>query len=442
MGPGSQPSIRLRGLQYGVVAQLSAIGIINYMDRATLAVANPLIRQDMGLSVTQMGFLLSAFPLTYALAQLPLGLVIDRLGSRLLLGFGLVVWSLAQCLAGFAGSTSQFWALRFMLGVGEAPTLPSSTKVVRLWFPLRARGTPVGIFTGANHLGQAIAAPFLTVLMVTMGWRWMFIIMGGAGFVSAAAWFLFYRDPANACLGSADHAHLADGEQLREVEAMTFALWQRLFAFRTSWGLFLGVFASSYMGTIYATWLPGYMEIQHHLTVGRTGLIVTIPYACSVVGSVFAGWASDRLARRGVSPLDSGRIPFVVGLVGMALFTALTAKTEGLAMATLWLSCAMFFSQLSGSCSWIAASAAVPGRCVGSFGGIQNCFGYLGGAIAPALTGYAVGITGSFTAPLLVGAAISLVGAALYWFVPHGPITAEELEAGLPFPPSIARPFA
>jgi sugar phosphate permease len=427
MTTDTKPSARLRGLQYGVVAQLSVIGIINYMDRATLAIANPLIRQDMGLSVTQMGFLLSAFPLTYALAQLPLGLVIDRLGSRLLLGLGLVTWSVAQCLAGFAGSAGQLWALRFLLGIGEAPTLPSSTKVVRRWYPPRNRGTPVGIFTGANHLGQAIAAPFLTLLMVGLGWRWMFIIMGLAGFVSALAWFVFYRDPADAGLAPADHAHLAEGETLREVRVMTFALWRRLFHFRTSWGLFLGVFASSYMGTVYATWLPGYMEIEHHLSIAKTGMIVTIPYACSVVGSLFAGWLSDRLARRGVSPLDSGRIPFVIGLVGMAVFTALTAQAGGLVVATLWLSCAMFFSQLSGSCSWIAASAAVPGSCLGSFGGIQNCFGYIGGAIAPALTGYAVQATGSFTTPLLLGAAISLVGAAIYWIVPRGPITAEDL---------------
>ena len=310
--------------------------------------------------------------------QLPLRLFIDRLGSRLLLGTGLVVWSLAQLGAGLSASVGQLWAFRFLLGVGEAPTLPSSTKAVRRWFPPRQRGTPVGIFTGANHLGQVLAAPVLTGLMLALGWRWMFVIMALAGLAAAFAWFLFYRDPDEAGLAPEERAALLEGETLHDVRTMTFALWRRLFAFRTSWGLFLGVFASSYMGNIYATWLPGYMEIQHGLSVGKTGLIVTIPYACSVVGSVFAGWSSDRLARRGVSPLDSGRIPFVAGLVGMAMFTALTASTADLGWATLWLSCAMFLSQLSGSCSWIAASAAVPGNCLGSFGGIQNCLGYIG----------------------------------------------------------------
>lgn len=124
----TEPSARLRHLQYAVVAQLSVIGIINYMDRVTLSIANPPVRHDMGLSVSEMGLLLSAFPLTYALAQLPLGLIIDRLGSRLLLGSGLAVWSFAQCLGGFAGNASQLWASRLLLGMGEAPTLPSSTR--------------------------------------------------------------------------------------------------------------------------------------------------------------------------------------------------------------------------------------------------------------------------------------------------------------------------
>lgn len=133
--------------------------------------------------------------LTHALAQLPLGLTIDRLGSRLLLGLRLAVSSPARCFGGRAGGASQLWAAGFLLGIGEVPTLPSSTKVVRRWYTPSERGTPFGIFTGANHLGRAIAAPFLTLLMVVLGWRWMFIIVGPAGFLSAAAWFAFDPRP-------------------------------------------------------------------------------------------------------------------------------------------------------------------------------------------------------------------------------------------------------
>jgi len=427
----TRPSARLRAIQYGVVAQISMICLINYMDRTTLAIANPAIRHDMGLSLSQMGLLLSAFPLTYALAQLPLGPVIDRLGSRLLLGTGLAVWSLAQGLAGIAGGAAQLWACRIMLGVGEAPTIPSCTKVVRRWFNVRERGKPVGVFTGANHLGQAIAAPVLTLIMAALGWRWMFAIMGILGLICVVLWFAIYRDPDDAALSESDRAHLVEGDTMHDAPPMNVAQWRHLFAFRTSWGLFLGVFGSGYMSGIYATWLPAYLEIERHLSVRQAGMMAAIPFTLAVVGSLFAGWAADVLGRRGVSPLNSGRIVFVTGLVGLAVFTLLTAQAAGVVMAVVWLSTAMFFSQLSGSCSWVAASAAVPENCLGSFGGIQNCFNYVGGAIAPAVTGIAVELTGSFVMPLVLGAAIALLAAAVYWFLPTGPISAEDV-AGEP----------
>jgi MFS family permease len=424
-----RPSARLRWVQWGVVTQISVICMINYMDRTTLAVANPAIRHDMGLSLTQMGLLLSAFPLTYALSQLPLGPIIDRLGSRLLLGTGLAVWSVAQGLAGLSGSAGQLWFGRIMLGIGEGPTIPSCTKVVRRWFTVAERGKPVGIFTGANHLGQVIAAPVLTLLMISLGWRWMFGIMGIAGLLCVLLWFTTYRDPGHAGLSESDLAHLAEGETLHDAPPMNVRQWGRLYTFRTSWGMWLGVFGYGYMSGIYASWLPAYLEHERHMSIAQAGMVAAIPFALSVVGSVFAGWAADVLGHRGFSPLNRGRVVFVVGLVGLAVFTMLTAVADGVVLALVWLSTAMFFSQLSGSCSWVAASAAVPENCVGSFGGIQNCFNYTGGAIAAAVTGAAVDVTGSFVMPLVVGATISVVAAVIYWFVPTGPIRAEDISA-------------
>ena len=423
----SPASARLRMIQYGVVAQISVICMINYIDRTTLAIANPVIRSEMGLSLSQMGLLLSAFPLTYALSQLPLGPIIDRFGSRLLLGTGLAIWSAAQGLAGLAASPAHLWACRFLLGVGEAPSIPSCTKVVRRWFTVSERGKPVGIFTGANHLGQVIAAPLLTVMMVIMGWRWMFIIMGILGLICVIVWFSCYRDPADANLSESDKAHLAEGETLHDAPPMNFSQWRHLYTFRTSWGIWLGVFCSGYMSGIYATWLPAYLELERHMSIKQAGMIAAIPFALSVIGSLFAGWAADALGHRGVTPLNRGRIVFVTGLVGLGLFTVLAAQSNSTVAALTWISTAMFFAQLAGSCSWVSASAAVPENCLGSFGGIMNCFGYIGGAIAPAVTGIAVDITGSFAMPLVLGALISLAGGAVFWFLPKGPITAEDV---------------
>ncbi|AYD03935.1 MFS transporter (plasmid) [Neorhizobium sp. NCHU2750] len=418
----------LRAAQWGIISQLAVIGMINYMDRATIAIANPLMRQDMGITLPQMGLLLSVFPMTYALSQLPLGILIDRLGPRKLLGMGVALWSLAQALSGLATGVNQLWVFRFLLGIGEGPSMPAGTKVIKRWFAADQRGGAMGIFTGANHFGQAIAAPVLTGLMVLFGWRWMFILMGLIGFVSAAIWLLTYKEPKDAQLSAADRAALVRGDSAPPTgEPMTFSAWKRLFRFRTSWGLFIGVFGASYMAGIYATWLPAYLEMTYHLSVGKTGLAVAIPFTCATIGSVFAGWLADAITRRNHSAFDAGRIVFIIGLIGLAGFTVLTARSGDVVMATTWISCAMFFSQLSGTCSWLVAANAVPESSVASFGGIQNCFGYIGGALAPAITGFAVAESGSFTVPLFIGAGISVVSAVIYWFVANGPIESRKL---------------
>ena len=131
----------MRRMQRIALVMLVISGAVNYLDRSALAIGNPEIRKELGLDATQMGVLLSAFLVSYAFAQLPVGLLVDRVGPRKLLGLGLTVWSLAQTLAGFVGSLSQLWWARLFLGVGEAPQFPSGARVVSDWFNVKDRGS-------------------------------------------------------------------------------------------------------------------------------------------------------------------------------------------------------------------------------------------------------------------------------------------------------------
>ena len=195
---------RLRAIQRASLALLVLSGAINTIDRAALAVANPLVRQEMGLSVSDMGLLLSAFLWAYAFAQLPVGPLIDRLGPRRLLAAGLGLWSLAQLLCGLVSNVAQFAAARVLLGIGEAPQFPTGGRVVRDWFNARDRGGASGIFNSASTLGTGIAAPLLTTLMLLFGWRWMFAIMGILGIATAVVWYALYRDPGQVPLTPAE----------------------------------------------------------------------------------------------------------------------------------------------------------------------------------------------------------------------------------------------
>src|ERR1700733_11014369 len=202
MSGTEQATPRLKWIQRVALAMLVLAGVVNYIDRATLAVANPLIGEDLGLSIADMGYLLSAFLWSYAFAQLPTGAMVDKLGPRILLTCGLTLWSLAQVLGGWVRGFGEFFGARILLGIGEAPQFPTCARVVRDWFNPRDRGLATGIFNCASSLGTAIAVPLLTFLMLSFGWRTMFMIMGVAGLVVAAVWYVFYRNPTEVPLNA------------------------------------------------------------------------------------------------------------------------------------------------------------------------------------------------------------------------------------------------
>ncbi|MGV2836538.1 MFS transporter, partial [Pseudomonas shirazensis] len=169
--------------QFITVSLLLVIGIINYVDRSALSIANTSIQRDMAITPSQMGILLSAFSLAYAFSQLPLGVIIDRLGSKLSLGAALLGWSVAQTASGLINSFSAFIGLRIALGIGEAPMFPSAAKALAEWFEAEKRGTPTGIVLSSTCIGPCIAPPLLTLLMINWGWRGMFIATGVFGIV-------------------------------------------------------------------------------------------------------------------------------------------------------------------------------------------------------------------------------------------------------------------
>ena len=165
----------LRRHQTTTLSLLFLAGMINFLDRSSLSIANTTIRGEMHLSATQMGWLLSAFSLAYGFAQLPLIGLLDRAGTRSVLGVGLALWSMAQMLTGLVTSFPMFLVLRVFLGAGEAPFYPAGIRSVREWFTAATRGRATAVMSTSQTIGLAIAPPFLTWLMLAIGWRSMFV---------------------------------------------------------------------------------------------------------------------------------------------------------------------------------------------------------------------------------------------------------------------------
>jgi sugar phosphate permease len=411
---------RIKRAQVLSLALLILSGVVNYMDRGTLSVANSTITQELGITLGQMGWLLSAFSWSYALSQLPAGGLVDRIGPRKLLTAGLVVWSLAQAAGGLVTGYTQFILSRIVLGVGEAPQFPSAARVVSNWYPLNARGKPTGVFNAASPLGSALAPPLLTLLMLYFDWRTMFILMGAAGLIVAVIWYSLYRDPTSLALDANEQAYLASAS-IAGKKKVTFGEWRGLFAHVTTWGMIVGYFGSVYLNWVYLTWLPSYLTKERHMSLTATGYAAFVPFFCGFIGCLVAGWFSDRVAKGSTSLVTRRKIPVVIAMLGMAVFTVPAALVQNNTLAIACISVAIFLANAASVCSWTLVTAVAPANRIASLGSLQNFGGFLGSAMAPILTGY-IAEYFSFGPALITGAAISFLGALSYLFLVRRPI--------------------
>ncbi len=403
------------------VGLLVLAGCVNYFDRSAVAIGNPAIRASLHLSYAQMGVLLSAFAWAYGLAQLPAGALVDRFGPRRTLGAGLVLWSAAQIGASFVTGLGPFIAARVALGLGESPMYIGGTRVCADWYRLSRRALPIAIFNASSALAPALAPPLLTVLMLAFGWRVMFLIAGLAGLVVALLWVAFYRAPEEAGIDPAEIALIRAEDRADTAEGGSRILW--LLKFRTTWAMFFGFFGVVYLSWLYATWLPGYLETQRHLSVASAGGWSAVPMLAGFVGAVAGGFFARALGRV-MAPGPACLAPIVAGMVLAGVCTIAAALVASMGAAIALMALGLFGANVASSCGWALAAVIAPNRSVATLEAIQNIGGSLGGTLAPFITGLVVQNTGSFVPGFLLAGTIALASAAIYWTGARQPVGA------------------
>ncbi len=415
-----KPSRILR-IQAVTICCLWLAGMVNFLDRSSLAIANTTIRAELGLSGTQIGALLSVFSLVYAFSQLPAGILLDRFGTRVVLTAAMFVWSLAQTVTGLASSFSEFVATRVVLAGGEAPFIPSSVKAIQDWFHARDRGAPMGILVSSNNLGPALAPPLLTAIMLRFGWRHMLMGIGALGFLLAFAWYPLYRDRNRVAMTPADLAYLGSPPP-----GAKFALreWVALFRLRTMWGMMLGFGGVNYTTWLYISWLPGYLQAARHLTLSATGWVAMIPFLGGAAGGLTSGALADWMVRWGLEPMRSRKMLIVGGLICSGLSTIGVPYATGIRSAVVAMSAAVYFIYFAGTSAWGLVEAAAPPRYVASVGSIQNFGSFVCASFGPVLTGWLLDHTHSFQIALIICGCVAFLGALSYLFVVKDPIPA------------------
>lgn len=388
---------------------LFAAGAVNFFDRASLAVANNPVRAEMHLSGTQIGWLLSVFSLAYGASQLPLIAVLPRVGARRVFGAGLGLWSTAQLLTGTVRSMPPFLALRVLLGIGESPFFPAGVHIIQAWFGPESRGRATALLNSSQAVALAIAPPVLTLLILRIGWRATFMLLGVAGLCVSALWFLLYRarDEPGGEPGAESHPAGADaGPQI--------GVWKRLLRRRTTWGMMLGFSGVSYSNWLYTAWVPGYLQTARHLSFARTGWVASIPFFFGALGMLLNGVLADGLARRGLRLTTVHRTNLIAGMVLSAASTLAVAHASTATVAVSGISLALFFVHFAGTSGWGYAQAVAAPGFVASLSAMQNFGASLMASAAPVLTGWLLDRTHSFTLALTVCSAVALLGALSY----------------------------
>ena len=423
--PKRRTTGKIKNLRYLILGWLLLAGILNYMDRTSVSIAAPHMIEELGLTMTDIGLLGAVFSWTYAFCQLPAGYLIDKVGPRRMYFISMGLWSIATSLMAFGHTMSQFVVFRVLLGIGESPNSPNSSKITTQWFPREERGQAAGIWDSGSKWGSAIAPPVLTVLTLAFGWRAMFLIIGVAGVVLAAAFWAFYRSPAESRrLSEEEYRHILAGRDDEEAAGVKLP-WLRFFTFPQTWGMMLGFFSSIWIWNIFITFLPLFLQDTLGVSIGATGWAAAVPYLAAAIGAIFAGRITVVLARsHGMTSIRSKRAVLVIGCIVLGVLLCIVPFVHDLALALVVLSLALAVVAAIQSQSWAISSDIVPDSHAARFGGIMNFGGYFGGALAPIATGVIVDSTGAYTLAFLASGVIAALGGLCYAFLVRRPVHA------------------
>lgn len=391
-----------------VLAFLSALAVVLYLDRVCISLAMPRIQEELDIAPERFGWVSLAFSSAYALFEMPSGRAGDRLGPRRVFTRIVVCWSVFTALTGLVTSFGQLLVVRFLFGAGEAGSWPNASAVVARWFP-EARARAMGVFGAATQVGGGLSPLIVIPLQLRFGWRASFFLFAILGLVWAAGWWRLYREPPP-LQGQPEEpvALLADVARSRTVQALAVQ--------------FAGLVFSIYFGIF---WLPVFLVRARGFTEGELRW-VALAWVGGLLGNGVGGLLCDAVARRYGACTGRRRVGGAGAAVGAAGFAlAALATSKGLTLTSLTLA---FIALNVANVTSFAVCIDVGGRAAGTVSGLMNTAGQVGGSASGLVFGYLVKFTGSYDVPVVVMAIVTATSAAAWWFIDAG--TQLEVERG------------
>jgi MFS family permease len=390
-----------------------AVTAISYIDRIRISIAAPMIKADLGLTDVQMGYVFSAFMLTYALFEIPSGWMADRFGPRLTLARIVIWWSLMSALTGAAVG---FWSLiviRLLFGMGEAGTFPSLSRVYSRWLPAREHGRAFGATLMVGALGGAISLPLMGYLLEFVSWRWLFPMFSVLGIGWVLVWLIWFRDEPSL------HRQVNPQELtligVKPPKPHPPVPWRRLLRNRNIIAVCLICGSWLYGWYFWLTWLPTYLLRERGFDLKEAGWMSALPLVSTAIGMFAGGWLSDTLSRRW-GRHKGRRAPALAGLPIAVVSIVAGVLVESPTTSVLLLSLAAG-TAAAAITPVFAVCVEVGGEHAGVATGTMNMVGNLFGALCPIVVGNSLAYFQSWTIPIASVAGFYLVAAGCWLLI-------------------------
>ena len=407
--------LKVRHLILGLMCLMYFIA---YIDRVNISIVAPMLKQEMGLTPTQLGLVFSAFAYPYAAMQILGGWFADKYGPRLVLAVLSIIWAIATILCGLSWGLWSLIMFRILLGIGEGGAFPAATRSFTYWMPATERGFAQGITHSFARLGGAVTPPIVLIIVAAYGWRESFIILGVISLVWTCFFVWIYRNTP------LEHKWVKPAE-LKEI-GVNAAEMKKAAAGKTPWKemikrMWLVTFVDFCYGWslwVFLTWLPSYLKDARGFDMKQLALFTALPLLAGVVGDTLGGVLSDRIYKKTGNLKLARRSLLVVGLGGALVFIVPAIYTKTPLMAVALLAASFFFLELTNAVLW-SLPLDIAGKFAGTAGGMMNTGFGVAGMISPVAFGYLIQVTGSYEVPFLISAA--LLGVAVlcsFWIDP------------------------
>lgn len=355
-----------------VVFILFLSGLINYLDRSTLSIANITIATDFNISPAEMGLLLSAFMWSYALSSLPSGYLVDRFGIKRIAIVSMVAWAGICILSGLTIGFYSILTMRILLGIAEAPLFIIATKIIQQNFSVAKRGFVSSIIALGPRLSNVMAPIFLVSLMLLVNWRGMFILLGVLGLTTTFIWAKLQN-----------HSYFAHNDDNSRPAHMTKKQFKAILTNHNVIFLCIGNICSTYAYWLFITWLPFYFIENMNLSLPQMGLATSLSFLSSLVSVILGGIVSDYLIKRGVSAIASRLTPIIFGCLIAGVAIMVIPILDNILSIIFLISISVFCLGLRISPTWAIVADIAPPKLIGIVGGTQNLANFIGAGLAP-----------------------------------------------------------